>query len=87
MSDDKVIDLDPRKRLTKEALARIQTTVASFKVKDVENLIILYTKSDGGTSLEAFGVDWSLLGISEAYLESLRASLLEAEGGYDDVLE
>lgn len=76
MGSDKIVDFDPRKRLTKEALKNIQGTVASFQPGDIENLMVLYTKKDGEVVFEAFGIDWPLLGISQAYIESLRAALL-----------
>lgn len=82
MSNNKIIDLDPQKRLSKEMLAYIQTSVASFTVDNLENFCILYMKKGEGPTLEAFGVDWYLLGIAQAYLENLRASLL-AEGDED----
>lgn len=72
---DKIVDIDPTKRMTKEALARIQKTVSEFKVDEVDNFVILYTK-DGVTTFEAYGADWALMGISQAYLEELRSQLL-----------
>lgn len=84
----KVIDLDPQKRISKEALIRIQKTVDDFKLDDLESLAIIYVKKDGTPVFEAFGVDWSLLGVSQAYLEHLRWEFLngtdETETGEDD---
>lgn len=73
---DKVIDLDPNKRLNKESLEAIKASVASFTVDSVENILILYTDKEGGANFEAFGVDWFLLGIGQAYLEELRRRML-----------
>lgn len=76
MGSGKVIDFDPRKRLTKEALKNIQSTVANFKSDDLANVMMIYTKQNGEVVFEAFGVDWPVLAISQAYLENLRAILL-----------
>lgn len=73
---DKIIDLDPQKRMTKEALSRIKKTINGFDVDDVSNFILLYTDKNGGANFEAFGIDWALLGIGKAYLDSLSDRLI-----------
>ena len=82
----KVIDLDPQKRISKDALDRIQKTISEFKLNDLESLAIIYVKKDGTPTLEAFGVDWSMLGLSQAYLEDLRYQLLYSTDKTDEDL-
>ena len=79
----KVIDLDPNKRLSKEVFKSIQDTMAAYKHEDLQSLVIMYTGKDGSTSLEAYGVDWAVLGICQAYLEELRFQALH-EGDGDE---
>lgn len=78
----KIIDLDPNKRLTKEAFERIKGVINEFEPDALDNFVLLYTDKEGKITFEAFGVDWFLLGIGEAYLEDLRRKLL-----YDDAEE
>lgn len=73
---DKVIDLDPQKRMTKESLNRIKKTINDFHADEVQNFILLYTDKEGGANFEAFGIDWALLGIGRAYLDNLSERLL-----------
>lgn len=73
---DKVIDLDPQRRLTKEALKRIKETINAVTPENTDSFVLLYTDNKGGVNFEAFGVDWALLGISQAYIEELRRQLL-----------
>lgn len=75
----KVIDLDPSKRITKEALDRVKATIADIKEGDVENFILLYTNKEGGVVFDAIGIDWALLGIMQAYLEELRGEMLHGD--------
>lgn len=75
----KIVDLDPNKRMTKEAFERIKKTISEFEPEALESFVLLYTDKEGGVNFEAFGVDWYLMGIAQAYLEDLRKKLL-----YDD---
>lgn len=79
MSDSKIIDLDPRKRLTKEALAASQASLAGLTVDNTESLMVFYVDKEGTLALEAFGIDWAILGIAQAHLEDLRNRLLYPE--------
>lgn len=80
----KVIDLDPTKRLTKEALDRIKETVSKFNPDSTEQFVILFTDENGVAQFEAFGVNWALMGIAQAYLEELRCRLLHDSVEGDD---
>lgn len=71
-----VIDLDPTTRLTKEALERIKATINGFTIEDLDNFVLLYIDKEGASNFEAFGVDWKLMGIGQAYFEALRQELL-----------
>ena len=85
MGNGKIVDIDPTKRLTKEAFDRIKQTVNNFEPDQLEGFLIIYKDREGGANLEAFGLDWPLLGISQAYLDELRRSLLLSEtGDFDD---
>jgi len=80
----KVVDLDPQKRLTKEAFERIKATITGFQPEDLDSFVLLYTDKEGGVNFEAFGVDWALLGISQAYIEDLRSQLLYGNEDSDE---
>lgn len=54
---DKIIDIDPTKRLTKEAFDRIKKTINGFDPDELQGFILLYVDKEGGSNLEAFGVD------------------------------
>jgi hypothetical protein len=75
---DKVIPIDPTKRITKEALDIVMEKLKHFDLDD-GSFIMIYTDKEGGANCDAFGIDWTLLGISEAYLEDLRRTLLHDE--------
>jgi len=76
---NKVIDLNPHTRLTKESLNRIKGVLDNIEPGDVDNLVLLYTTKEGKVTFDATGVDWSLLGIMQAYLEDLRKTMLDGE--------
>ena len=77
MANSKIIDLDPERRLSKEALAGIQTTVAGFNVDELDSLMVIYSRKDGDASFESYGTDWAFLGLSQAYMDRLRADFLD----------
>jgi len=76
---DKVIDINPDKRISKDSLDRIQEIVKSLSVDSLDSLIIIHRNRGEGASLEAYGYDWDILGRSQGYLEFLRAQLLEED--------
>lgn len=77
MSTSKVVDLDPKKRMTKEAFEQIKTSLSTLDPDKFNNFILLHTSKDGEITFEAFGIDWEITGIMQAYLEDLRAELLQ----------
>lgn len=77
MAGAKVVDLNPERRMTQEALERIRASLNNLTVDNLDGFILLYTtKDEGGVDFEAFGIDWALLGISQAYIADLQAQLL-----------
>lgn len=87
MANSKIIDLDPERRLSKEALAGIQTTVAGFNVDELDSLMIIYSRKDGDASFESYGTDWAFLGLSQAYLDRLRADFLDISSSEEEPAE
>jgi len=76
MSGTKIIDLDTNRRLSKEALEDIKKTVDSFTIDNLENIMVIYVDKEGAGNVECYGIDWSFLGLSQAYLEQLRTNFL-----------
>lgn len=80
---DKVIDIDPIKRLTKESLGRIKETISGMTADDLDGLILLYTTSEGKTIMEAYGADLQLIVIGKDFLNDLKDSVLYDRRGDD----
>jgi hypothetical protein len=83
---DNVVDIDSNKRLTKEVLKQIQETVKELTIDDLDSLLLFTCSKDGKIKAEAYGIGWTILGSSQAYLEFLRSCLLDRgeEIGFDD---
>ncbi len=84
MSRDKIIDLDPSKRLTKEAIQGLITTLESLKPDSVDSFILFYSTKDGMMNSEVFGTTWSMLGYSQAAIDSLRYEMYEGDSRIED---
>lgn len=74
-----IVDIDPTRRLTKEVLDSIKESVSLMTVDNTEGLVVLCKRREGDITVEALGIDWALLGLSQAYLDDLRRRML-----YDD---
>lgn len=80
----KVVNLDPQKRLTQETLERLKKTVNNLDAATTDNFMIFYADKDGGANFEAYGVDWFLLGILQAYMNDLGRTMLHDDGSFSD---
>lgn len=76
-----MVDLDPQKRLSREALQEMQKHFSEFTVENLSSLFVVYTDNQKRTFFDAYGIDWYLLGIAQAYLEDIRAQMLEESSG------
>jgi hypothetical protein len=76
----KVIDLDPNKRLSKEALDIIKDFISGLDVDGTSSITIIHTPSKGGsTSVQAYGMDFYSIGIAQTILFSLGQEILRQE--------
>lgn len=75
----KVIDIDPTKRLTKEALTMVKEAVEELTIDNTDTLVVIYKKKDQRPNFEAYGLTWESLGITQTMLSVLAETLLADE--------
>lgn len=75
----KVIDIDPTKRITKEALELIKMNVNKLSVKDISALTLIYTPTDGRSQVMVYGADFHSIGVAQAMLSALANHMLQEE--------
>ncbi len=75
----KVIDLNPTKRLSKEAFDLMKKMITEMDYEEASSLIVIFTPQSGGTSVQAYGLDFQALGFASAVLTTLSQELLAEE--------
>jgi uncharacterized membrane protein YgcG len=73
---DKVVDLDPSKRLSKEAFKMLKESLDTLKYEDLQSITVITTPKNGITSVQAYGMDFYALGVAQSVLTTLGQELL-----------
>lgn len=73
----KIIDLDPRKRLSKEALDLVKKLVSELKVSELQSLTVIATPKGGTPNVYAYGLDFETIGIAQTILVTLGQAMME----------
>ena len=84
MARDKIVDLDPRKRLSKEAIERFKKVINELKFENTDSMIFIHVPKDGEFTFQAFNLDWQLIGRTQAMVNQLGAFALESEMTIDE---
>jgi hypothetical protein len=77
--DDKVIDLNLERRLSKQGLKHIQDMVAEFTVDNLETLVLIHKPKDSSLSVLAYGADWATVGVAQTVINALGTEMLKQE--------
>lgn len=80
MAGNKIVDINPEKRLTKEFLQQFQEHVNQMTVESTHSVFAVY-ETDEGFVCEAPVIDWALIGILQAYVDNIRSRMLDDLGG------
>jgi len=72
----KVVDFDPSKRLSKEALDMLKDLVARLQYEETRSLTVIFTPKNGIPNVAAYGLDFESIGIAQTMLTTLGQEML-----------
>lgn len=77
---NKIIDIDPEKRATKEALEQFKVLIASLDASKLKQAFF-YLDTDEGPSMSVYGPDWQLTGRLKEFLNEINLELYLSDFG------
>jgi hypothetical protein len=75
----KVIDINPTKRLNKEALDLIRASLNELNADSLEGLMIVYKEKDMAPNLEAYGLTMDMIARAQIILNVIGEEMLAEE--------
>lgn len=74
---NKIISIDPKKRVTEESLEAVRSYLKDLKSEDVKGLILVHHRNDDDFSFHLLGKDLESLGIFQIAVDLYKAAIIE----------
>lgn len=84
---DKVIELNPRRRLDKESLEYLKSLVATLDIDTTESVVIIAKSVDKPLGVYAYNVNWDVIGSTQALINLMAQEMLREDFVAHDIDE